>query len=370
MATVSRFNRQSISVNEQLLDSAIRHAHAIERFKSGEVRRILKFLNEQVYPDLLAKLEAQLKRVRSRGWRASERRLKQLEDMFVALDGILREGMGEAYRSLASELYSFSKIDAAWQARVVERAVGSQVAGMIGVDFVTPPPQLLRSIVVSRPFQGKHLREHFATMTRNVREGYRSAVRIGMAQGESVDTIARRVAGSQGFKGGQVIPKARREMRATVRTAVNHVSTHAREETYQANDDVIKSVQYVATLDARTTDICASLDGKEFNIGEGPRPPMHHQCRSTTVPVTKSWKELGIDLKEAPPGTRASMNGQVPAETTYGSWLKRQPASVQNEVLGAGRAKLFRDGMPIEKFVDSEYRSIPLAELEKIAKRN
>ena len=69
-----------------------------------------------------------------------------------------------------------------------------------------------------------------------------------------------------------------------------------------------------------------------------------HNCRSTTVPVTKSWKKLGIDLEEIPAGTRASMNGQVPETLTYYEWLKTQSKNIQNEVLGIKKGELFRQG--------------------------
>ena len=73
-------------------------------------------------------------------------------------------------------------------------------------------------------------------------------------------------------------------------------------------------------------------------------------CRSTQAPVTKSWRELGVDMDEVPAGTRASMDGQVPAETTYLEWLGKQPAGVQDEVLGPTRAKLYRDGkLPMDR---------------------
>jgi hypothetical protein len=62
---------------------------------------------------------------------------------------------------------------------------------------------------------------------------------------------------------------------------------------------------------------------------------------------------LGIDIDEAPAGTRASMNGQVPEKTTYNDWLKGQPAKVQDDILGPGRGKLFRnDGYSVSNFVD------------------
>jgi len=128
-----------------------------------------------------------------------------------------------------------------------------------------------------------------------------------------------------------------------VRTSVSHTVTQAREITYEENDDLVKGIQLVATLDANTTEICMSYDGNVYAVNEGPRPPLHHQCRTTTVPVLRSWKELGFDLKDMPEGTRASMNGQVAASIKYPEWLKQQPLEVQERALGKQAAQIFRE---------------------------
>jgi SPP1 gp7 family putative phage head morphogenesis protein len=165
----------------------------------------------------------------------------------------------------------------------------------------------------------------------------------GIALGEPIPTLAKRL---------QTASKvSKRQATTVVRTAVNHVVTNAREETYKENSDVIKGVQFVATLDERTSYICIALDGRVFDIGEGPRPPTHHQCRSTTVPVVKSLKELGLSDKEFPASTRASMNGQAADTTVYPEWLKKQSVETQNAVLGKKRGELFRSGkLDLRKF--------------------
>ena len=135
---------------------------------------------------------------------------------------------------------------------------------------------------------------------------------------------------------------------------------------FEENEDVIKGVQWIATLDERTTDICAGLDAEIFPINSGPRPPAHFRCRSTVVPVLKSWKEMGIKLKEAPEGTRTSMDGQVSRKITYGDWLKNQPKDVQNEVLGVKKAELFRTGkVDIKRFTDDKHRPLTLKEISR-----
>ena len=98
-------------------------------------------------------------------------------------------------------------------------------------------------------------------------------------------------------------------------------------------------------------------------------------------PVTKSWSELsGQDLDSGRPAkridelfeqrlkaqgfgpeaikrqtrdARASMDGAVPAKTTYQTWLNRQTTGFQDEVLGPTRGALFRRGdLTVDKFVD------------------
>ena len=50
---------------------------------------------------------------------------------------------------------------------------------------------------------------------------------------------------------------------------------------------VVAAYQYSAILDDRTTEICEGLNGKIFKAGTEPIPPMHFNCRSLLVPITK-----------------------------------------------------------------------------------
>ena len=66
-------------------------------------------------------------------------------------------------------------------------------------------------------------------------------------------------------------------------------------------------------------------------------------------------------------GTRASMTGPVSDKTTYSSWMRKQPASFQDEVLGIEQAKLFRNGgLHLSKFIDKKGVSYSLEELKRL----
>lgn len=51
---------------------------------------------------------------------------------------------------------------------------------------------------------------------------------------------------------------------------------------------------------------------------------------------------------------------------TYGEWLKRQPASVQDDILGKAKGKLFRTSeLPVDRFVDRAGQEYTLEQLRK-----
>lgn len=324
----------------------------LERLKNSEVRKIVGLLNSKVIPDVEANLARRLLRIKDRGYDtgpATTKRLRELQrDLKEQLDGgyfVLRD-------SATKDLHRLAAAEASW--------VQSTVRGLspIELGFDLPAPNLLRSIVSSRPFEGQLLKDWFSGLSTAARTRYTSAIGIGLVRGEGIDDIVARITGAS--------ETARRNVESVIRTAVNHVSTQAREITYKENDDLIKGVQIVATLDERTTPVCRSLDGKVYEPNEGPRPPFHFQCRTTTVPVLRSWKELGLPFKEVPESTRASLDGQVSEKLTYGKWLRGQPTSVQDTILGPTRAKLFRSNqVSIERFVDDRGRQLTLEELER-----
>ena len=119
-----------------------------------------------------------------------------------------------------------------------------------------------------------------------------------------------------------------KQIQTVVRTTVNQVQNAASQAVYAANKDITGKYQYVATLDARTSSICQRLDGQLFRYDQGPVPPQHFNCRSTTVPVIDD-----DDLGKAFPDTRPSATGRVPQDTNYATWLKDNP-DIQDKVLG------------------------------------
>jgi hypothetical protein len=156
--------------------------------------------------------------------------------------------------------------------------------------------------------------------------------------------------------------RSRRQAEAVVRTATNHIAATARAAVTERNMDIFEAERFVATLDSRTTIFCAAHDGKIYKIGEGPQTPAHMGCRSLRVGIVKQeFRVPGFGYQ------RASMDGPVDGRTTYQSWLRRQDAEFQDEVLGVERAELFRSGrVQLDRFVDDRGVTLTLKELRAL----
>jgi SPP1 gp7 family putative phage head morphogenesis protein len=79
------------------------------------------------------------------------------------------------------------------------------------------------------------------------------------------------------------------------RTKFTDVMNRGRME-YFNDTGIVRAYEYSAILDDRTTDICAGLHGKVFEAADAPVPPLHFNCRSLLVPITK-YEEYEADTE-------------------------------------------------------------------------
>lgn len=359
----------SLSVDLSLMDLAVRHQLYLTRLMTHEANAVSALLDE-VNEDLTRQIEARLARIRRKGFDPGPVTTRRLRDMQASIRETSRELFAGVQEHLEGSLVGLAQQEAQWAAGSLAQSIP------ITVDPNVVSLPALRAVVTAQPIVGRPLAEWVETLAESQERGLMQAIRLGIAEDETVEQIARRIRGTRamGYRDGIIGPgegraaqtQINRQARAVVRTACNHVSTHARDATYWANRDLLSGIRIVATLDSRTTPRCQREDGKVYPVGDGPRPPFHVGCRTTTVPETKTNKELGIDLPEAPAGQRASADGPVPANWTYGQWLRRQKAAVQDEALGKTRGALFRrGGLDISKFTDRRGRQFTLAELRR-----
>lgn len=328
------------TVNAWVRDQTIRHQALLERYKAHEIVRALRFLAHDMLSDVEARLRSRLDRIRLRGYDSGPWTTGRYRDMVLAIREQVAVGLQVLSRQVTESMDLLAVHEADWAAALMRDGL-RQAA--VTVETLFPSSATLRQIVREPVFDAK-LDDWFRAIGRTTTNAIERQVTRGLALGESTDQMVRRVVGRVGRNEG-VAAMTRAQSATVVRTAVNHVSARVREETAAANTDIVKSMQWVSTLDARTSPICQSYDGHVWDVGKGPRPPAHPNCRSTMVMVLEAFPVV-------PEETRASADGQVPGSTTYGEWLKTRSREEQNAILGPGKADVFRRGVvPFDRFV-------------------
>lgn len=229
-------------------------------------------------------------------------------------------------------------------------AVGAKIAK------ASLAPSLLRTIVDDTLVEAAPSAEWWARQPDELTQKFYDQMRLGLAKGDTIDQLVQRVRGVPA-RGGKlaksgIMTIAKHNAAALVRTATQSITNQARISSMTANKDVVNGVQWLATLDSRTTQICRELDGLTWYLKDGvyvpnghnypfPGPTAHWGCRSIVLPWLKSWTDMagpGADkgllakLDAIPEGTRSSLNGQVPATMSYADWLGSVP---KKEAVGA-----------------------------------
>lgn len=359
----------ALTANETLDDEAIDHAITLTRYSNHVVRQMVALLN-QSDGRLMAALSEALMQMDRESFTVA-----RLEALLASVRAINAEAYQSLYGAIQGELEGLAAVEAGYQMQLFSDAIPSGVRLQFGLGTISPSQ--VYAAAMARPFQGRLLRDWFGNLEQSRMQAITNAVRNGFVEGQTTAEIVQAIRGTRANKYADgVLQKPRREVEAVVRTAVSHTAQIAQNDMIAANADLVKAVKWSSTLDDRTTHICAIRDGKLYTAddkrrpidhkvpwGEGPGR-IHFCCRSAQVPVLKSWRDLGLDMDDMPAGTLASMDGQVPADQTYGQWLAKQSLQRQEDVLGVERARLLRDGkLSFDKFYNERGKFLTLAQL-------
>ena len=222
----------------------------------------------------------------------------------------------------------------------------------IGLKASLPSEAALKALVNGSLIEGHTISKYWDAQTDRMKFLFTGQVRQGIAQGETTTQIVRRIVGSKKLGIPGIMDKSRREAFSLVHTSIMQVSNDARMATFKENSDVVKGMRQLSTFDSKTSEICMSYSGAEWDLDGNPingntlpfngGTPRHWNCRSVITPITLTFRELGIDAPE-PKGTRASDLGQIPSDTTFDEFLKRHDDAYVDDLLGPGKANLWRE---------------------------
>ncbi|MDD4931641.1 MAG: phage minor head protein [Candidatus Colwellbacteria bacterium] len=368
-------------VPDKIADSIIKNQIDFDRFSEGIKGKVIGILNaaQQEIMGQIAKVDPDAPTLTK--WKQA-----RLETLNQRISEIIDQSYGEIGKVTSTAMKQIAEEGMKATAGLVNTAIGANIFD------VTLTPELLNSIATKTMIDGNIIGSWWEKQKNDTKQKLAGQMnkamqelQIGMVKGESIGELIGRIRGTALSPGVMSISK--REAAALVRTSTMQVLGDARKEIYRQNEDVLSGYEIVATLDARTTPLCRSLDRKQYDLNFNPishgipypvgGPPFHWNCRTTLIPITKSYRELMDDksplsekkknlLATNPVGMRVSMGGPIQGKIDYNEWLLEQTEDIQKEVLGNTRWQLWKDNkLAMSDMIHQDGRPLTIAQLKE-----
>jgi SPP1 gp7 family putative phage head morphogenesis protein len=214
----------------------------------------------------------------------------------------------------------------AGQQAFIDTAKGSGIDPVVGVAFDVLPSQALNQLQ-SRLSDGSPVSRIIDVYRQGDGEYLRRALNEGIALGINPRQVA------ANMRQQVLISKARAETLA--RTEMMHSFRESNRQTMLENNDIVKSWKWYCSLDRRTCPMCWAMHGTIHPLTD--KMATHPNCRCTMLPVTKTFKELGLNVEEAK---------QPPQLTHSGDELFNLLSESDKErILGPAAYRAFKDGV-------------------------
>lgn len=227
---------------------------------------------------------------------------------------------------------------------------------------------------LKKTFQGHTFNFWFKGLAETNTERVLNTLKAGYINGVNTAEITTNVE--------SLLNRGGRDAKTLTRSYLQHAAAEAKQQTLDANADLIEEYIWLSTLDGRTTvHICGIRDGKRYDAdfkpighslswGDGPGR-IHFNCRSSYIPKLIGQDDLRSTIerpaiyagKEYQEGDNKTRTGkirkptkanreagyfnvkQVKGTTTYEDYLRRQKLSFISDVVGDKEtAQKFKNG--------------------------
>ena len=307
-----------MAVTEQTLAELMRQRAAIDTIVDTRTRDLIVAW-ARAWDEVAAELAEAIEQVLAGNPTLSARiaAIRARDAQIVAVNALNRLAM-QAGGALSDDVLALVNAAPADALKLVALQFPLDEHARLGVDWVRTDPQQIAEMVqrTTEQITARTLQLQAEATVQMERELIR-AVAMGDNPRDAARAMVQAVQGA--FNGGLV--------RAMViaRTELLDAYRRSAQTEHNQHRDVLTKWQWVADLSERTCRSCLAMHGSLHDLDE-PGPLDHHQGRCSRVPVTKTWKELGIKAPE-PAGMVKPGDGE--------KWLSNQPESVQRDILGS-----------------------------------
>lgn len=191
-----------------------------------------------------------------------------------------------------------------------------------GKAFNKLPDNTLQALL-EYPWSGANFSEKIWGNVENFEKRLGNVLTKGMIQGKSNQEISKDLKDITG--------KTKQEATRLVRTETNYICNQATNIAY--TNYGVEEYEYLATLDTKTSEICAELDGQHYPVdkaipGEN-YPPMHPYCRSTTIPYFTDNE--GTRVARDVDGKTYNVPSTMKYKDWYEQYVKNNPEELKKE---------------------------------------
>ena len=381
------------NISEQLQDIYLARAFDLEKVKNQSAKDISKILES-----LIAEIVRELESVDPTGVQRSAYQQERLNKLFNMADKTIKSQYKLIAGNMTTELMTLAEIESMFAAKAINSVLKVDL-----VDYALSR-EVLEELAKDTLIQGAPSSTWWSKQASSLQDEFKRVMRVSVARGETLGQMTARIKGTQdvtklGVRGkvpgvtdemlraalGEpgMIKKANRNAKALVKTSYQAVMGSARMEVYKQNSDVIKGVEYMATLDNRTTLLCRAYDGSQWSSDGQPigktklpfkQPPTdtHWGCRSILLPIMRSLSEiLNIPgIPEIPKSTRSAfsetgMRGQVSGDINFDTFMRSMAPEEGMKIIGKKRYELWSSGkITLQDMLNSEGNVMTLKQLK------
>jgi len=316
---------------ESLRDRAIQRGISVQRFNRGLLRRIAERENEKLFKAIEKRIKLAIRAARRRGPLVATERNQTVQQRLNVVSRITRNRLNQEAGEIYDEVLELAKQERDRQEAMLIAVLGVKIKHITDAEVER---------LVDRHFNGAMLGQWLRHLATQTDEKIRRKVQAGLSADEEDEVIAARVTDDR----RSVFSETKAAIAAIASSATLSSVSRVQQAAWLKTDGQIDRYMWTAILDHRTCPTCMALDGKVFDVGRGPIPTAHLLCRCVAIPL---------------------LAGSEPPEvTSYSEWLTDQPESIQNDILGETKARLFRSGkFEIDEFVDNKGTPLSLDEM-------
>ena len=282
----------------------------------------------------------------------------ELEDFHISLDAFREKAIAGGYDKELNEIYLRSRVS---RLQALETQIELRMQDLFGaqrdllhdhlsgvfldtyyqsVYAVSQQASVLASFaridiaavesILARPWLDNNFSNRIWDDRNKLTRELETVLAQAFVRGEPLDRTAKKMA--------ERMSVSQRRAATLVNTESAHIAAEAAMRGYQETG--VEQYRFEAGLDLKTCPLCGALDGKVFGLSEritgANYPPLHPNCRCTTVPVT----EFELDTPRAARDPVTGKTVYVEKGLTYDEWHEKY---VENVPEAAAAEKAYRN---------------------------